>query len=226
MLEGGLRYPSEGEKPVGTVAVGGILVFFSWLIVPGLLLAGYVLRTIQAVAAGDPHPPRFEDWWGLLADGLRVVVLSIAFALVPMVVFIFGAIITTSGVVVGGEGGILAVATGGIVFLVGAMILFVASYLFPGSLLLLATRNSLGAAVSPRSLRSLVFRNDYVIAWLVGGAVWLVGGAIASALMVIVVGVFVQFYVSVAAAFILAQGLPDGDGSSGADSMEAGPVAG
>lgn len=222
MIEEGLRFPSRGEKAVETVVIGGILVFFAWLIVPGLALGGYAVRTIRSAASGEPAPPRFEDWWALIADGLRVAVLSIGYALVPTLAFATGAILVTGGAAVGGRGGFLALATGGIVFLVGALLAFLVAILYPASLLLFATRGSLAAALSPTLLRNLVFRNEYIVAWLVAGAVWLVGGAIASALMVVVVGVFVQFYVSITALYLLADGLPPESSGIDAEPAETG----
>ena len=230
MIEEGIRFPSRGEKAVETAVIGGILVFFAWLIVPGLALGGYALAVIRAVTAGETEPPPFADWWALIADGLRVAVLSVGYALVPAIAFLSGAVIMTSGVAVGGEGGLVALVVGGIIFLVSALLVFVVAFLYPASLLVLATEGSLVAAVSPRRLRRLTLREGYLVAWIVAGAVWIVGGAIAAALMAIVVGVFVQFYVGVAALYLLAQGLPNATEARGDDGdasdAEQGPAPG
>ena len=63
-----------------------------------------------------------------------------------------------------------------------------------------------------------------------GVAVWLIGNAIASVLMGIVIGVFVQFSVTVAARSLLAQGLPADERVAGEEfwppDAVAGPVSG
>jgi hypothetical protein len=55
------------------------------LLLAGLLLyamvAGYVMRVMQRAYAGDPRPlPEWEDYGGLMRDGFRMVLLSLAYA--------------------------------------------------------------------------------------------------------------------------------------------------
>jgi hypothetical protein len=55
------------------------------LLLAGLLLyamvAGYAMRVMQRAYAGDPRPlPEWEDYGGLMRDGFKLVVLSLAYA--------------------------------------------------------------------------------------------------------------------------------------------------
>src|SRR5437867_13015204 len=52
----------------------------------GLLLyaivSGYAMRVIQRAYAGDPRPlPEWEDYGGLLRDGLKMLALGVAYVL-------------------------------------------------------------------------------------------------------------------------------------------------
>ena len=80
LLRFSLLYP--GRDGWQTVLVGGILLLFSWLIIPLLIAAGYFVRLTQAAGRGDVEPPTFDDWWDLLVDGVKLVFVLLPSALV------------------------------------------------------------------------------------------------------------------------------------------------
>jgi hypothetical protein len=73
-----------------TLIGGGLYLAGTLLLVvlgAGLLLyamvAGYAMRVIQRTYAGDPRPlPEWEDYGGMMRDGLKLLGLSIVHALV------------------------------------------------------------------------------------------------------------------------------------------------
>lgn len=125
---------------------------------PGLALGGYALRVVRAAVAENDQPPRVGACWGLLADGLRLAVLSIGYALVPVAGSLAGTLLMVMALAVGGEGGLVALIVGGTVFLVSALLAFIAAFLSPASILSLAVDGSLAAAVSPSRLRRVTLR--------------------------------------------------------------------
>ncbi len=75
------------KRPNGwrVILVGGILLMFSWLIVPLLVVMGYGVALGRATAAGDPELPRFE--LGMAGDGLKALVVIVLYALPIFVVY-------------------------------------------------------------------------------------------------------------------------------------------
>ena len=70
-----ISYPSR--RGVAPPLLGGVVLFFFWLIVPIFLAVGYFLRLAASAAAGRPEPPAFDDWGGMLKDGIVFVVASL-----------------------------------------------------------------------------------------------------------------------------------------------------
>jgi len=74
-VEFAFSYPlSVGWTPA---LIGGLLLVFSWLIVPLLALIGYGYRVARAAALGHEEPPGYEDWGGLIIDGARFSVVML-----------------------------------------------------------------------------------------------------------------------------------------------------
>ncbi|MDZ5810766.1 DUF4013 domain-containing protein [Halorubrum sp. AD140] len=73
LLRFSVLYPSRDGWE--TVLVGGVMILFLWLIIPLFIAAGYFLRLTRAAGRGDVEPPAFDDWWGLLVDGVKLVLV-------------------------------------------------------------------------------------------------------------------------------------------------------
>ncbi|SEH54115.1 Protein of unknown function [Halopenitus malekzadehii] len=80
LLRFSLLYP--GRDGWQTVLVGGILLLFSWLIIPLFIAAGYFVRLTHAAGRGNVEPPTFDEWWDLLVDGVKLVFVLLPAALV------------------------------------------------------------------------------------------------------------------------------------------------
>lgn len=72
VFEFSFKYPlANGFKQI---ALAGLLLLGFFLIVPIVIFAGYQYRVGRSAAIGRSSPPLLEDFWGLLADGFRLVV--------------------------------------------------------------------------------------------------------------------------------------------------------
>jgi hypothetical protein len=69
--------------PVGTVLAGGLLVAFGFLVLPAVLVAGYLLRLLRADGASSA-PPSFGGVRSLLVDGLRAYGVWFVYTVVPL----------------------------------------------------------------------------------------------------------------------------------------------
>lgn len=89
-----LEYSAKDWK---TLVILGVICLFSFLLLPVFLVTGYNYRVINTAVHGiingrDPLPG-FDDLIGMFVDGVKVVIIQIAYLLVPFIVFIIFAAI-------------------------------------------------------------------------------------------------------------------------------------
>ncbi|TKX77508.1 DUF4013 domain-containing protein, partial [Halorubrum sp. SD626R] len=69
MIAESLDYLRDGDNAIVTVLIGGALLLASPLVVPSILVLGYVSRVLRRTADGDDTPPVFDAWGDLLIEG-------------------------------------------------------------------------------------------------------------------------------------------------------------
>jgi hypothetical protein len=185
MLGEALSYPRHGDDWLKRIGIGGLLIIFSWLVIPGILLYGYFVRILRSAAMEEEMPPAFDDWAGMLVDGLKLIVINIAYFIVPYAVFL-AAFFATSGSVVGT-----------IVAFVAGIASLVAAYTLPVAMTNFALHDSMGAAFEFRTVFSVAFTGRYLVAVILAIVVGGILSFIATILSVILVGLFLLFYVQV-----------------------------
>ena len=125
MLSDSLDYLRTGEGWERTVLIGGLLAFFSFLLVPGFLVMGYLLRVVRATMHGEAaDPPVFDDWAAMGVDGLKAFLISLVYGFVPGVILVATFGFGFAGLASGSDAGAL---TGGLVLLVGGLVALVLS---------------------------------------------------------------------------------------------------
>lgn len=214
-IEEVLRYPTRRENWVATVAIGGALTLFGFLIVPAIIVTGYVLAAIRGRVAGEEAPPAWEGWTELFVDGLKAWVVGIVYAVVPTLLglAVFGTAVAAmaTGSDVGMAIGLLGLGFGSLVWLVVALAFF---YPLPASLANLAVTGRLGAAFDVGTVRAVVSTRAYAIPWLWGLAVLVVAGVVGGAVNAIpvlgwILGALFLFYVDVVLAAVWGAGFAD-----------------
>ncbi len=211
-----IAYPTKRDDWIKTLLIGGVLVFFSFLLVPILVVYGYVVRTIRRTLSGEPEPPIFDAWGELLVDGLQAWVISLVYLLIPLVV---------AGVTVGGS--IVAIATGteagaaagvgGLMLGLGltSILLLVFGYLSVAAIVNFANEERFGAAFDFDRIKTVALDREYAIAWLVSVVILLVAGLVtAIPLIGWLLSPFVGFYAAVVAANLWAGGFDRALGSA------------
>ncbi|MDO5860711.1 DUF4013 domain-containing protein [Methanobrevibacter sp.] len=92
-----LEYSAKDWK---TLVVLGVISLFSFLLLPIFLLTGYNYRVINTavhgVINGRDSLPDFDDLIKMFVDGVKVVIVQIAYLLVPAIVFLIFAIVAGS----------------------------------------------------------------------------------------------------------------------------------
>jgi hypothetical protein len=89
-----LEYSAKDWK---TLVILGVLSVFSFLLLPAFLITGYNYRVINQAVHGiingrDPLPG-FDDIIDMFVDGIKVVIVQVAYVIVPVVIFIIFAVI-------------------------------------------------------------------------------------------------------------------------------------
>jgi hypothetical protein len=219
MFGDALRFPLAGDDGVRSIIIGGILSFLSFLIIPIFPVLGYYLRAAEAGATGSEVAPPFDDWDELLVDGLKVLVVGIAYFLIPLAMFVGTTVaVGVSAFAVGQGGGPPTAAmtgvgvVGGILFLLAVVLSLVATYVFPAGLVALARDGDIAAAFDTSRVFGAAFSADYFVAGLLAIILSLVAGILTFVLTAVtfglfaLLGVFVQFYVQVAFFYLFGRG--------------------
>ncbi|GGN89807.1 MULTISPECIES: DUF4013 domain-containing protein [Haloarcula] len=207
MFQEALNYPRNSDSAVKNIAIGGLLLFVSFLVVPTFLVLGYVVRTLRQVLGGVEEPPEFDDWGEMLVDGLKAFAIGFVYALLPTVIAIVALFATGVTAGIGGSNGGTGLAIGLIAvvtaLLVAAVSLLVA-YVIPAAVVAWVRTDRLGAAFSPAELRPMAFSRTYATGWLVAVGIGLLSGIVIGLLNVVVIGAilapFITFYANVAGA--------------------------
>jgi hypothetical protein len=225
MLSDALSFPRRSDDWLPTLLIGGILTFLGPLVLPALVVQGYLVRVLGRAAADERTPPSFTDWGRLLVDGLKLLVVNLVYGVVvflPLAV-VFAALVvivpTGPSVAEPGMGPGMAppsggTATGLVVFLalllVALLAVLVVGYVLPAALANFAIEGRLGAAFHLRTILRGAFTREYAVAWLLALLVGVVGGLVGSALTAVVVGIFVLFYVQVSFYYLIGRGFASG----------------
>lgn len=219
MISESLNYLRNDEEGwVRTLLIGGILTFIGVLVVPMILVAGYLVRVVRATMHGDEQPPVFDDWGDMAMDGLKASVIAFAYSLVPGIifaVFVGGSIFA----LVLGNGSTGSGLIGGIGFLAGGLLALVlslvAAYVTPAAIANYVETDQVGKGFAVSDLRPVLTSGQYFTAWISAFAVIFAGGLVSSALSSVIPllgwlpGAFVTFYALVAAYYIIGQAWGD-----------------
>lgn len=206
MLVDALKYPSRGESWLKTVLIGGILSLLGFLVVPLILVQGYMLRVLHDGTEGAEEPPVFDEWGDMLVDGIKVIAAALVFFLVPLGLLFVAMMVGGFAAVSGSEGsGIVGLLLGLFAFVTWLL----AAYLLPAGLANMAREDAFGAAFDTAALRTAAGSTDYLVAVVLAFVVAIVLGTIASALSAILVGVFILFYLQVSVFYLYGRGFSE-----------------
>lgn len=218
MLSEALEFPRADDDWLKTVLIGGVLSFLGFLIIPAIIVNGYLLRVLRAGVEGERTPPKFEEWGDLLVDGILLWIVQLVYVGIPafimFVVVVSFAVIATVTTSTGADPSGSALAAGGIVtllvMLAVGLLLLVAAYLLPAALANFARTGEFTAAFHLGTVARAAFSVDYFVAMVLVIAVSLVLGFIGGLLVLVLVGIFVLFYLQVVVFHLFGQGFAGG----------------
>lgn len=221
-IEEAARYPMQSDDWKTTVLIGGVLVIFGVLLIPGLIVSGYAVRVIRDYLEGASSPPPFEDWGRLLVDGVQVFVIGFVYMLIPTIV----AVVMIGGSIVAMATGARAGAAAGLAgFFGGFLLWFVLSLIFGyvavAGIVNFAREERFGAAFDFGTIKDVITSGDYAMAWLLAVVVMIVAGVVVGVLNVVpflgfIIGAFINFYALIVAATLWTDGFSDALGTTSA----------
>lgn len=202
MLRDGFSYPVRGDW-IGRIIIGGILGLFSPLVVPAIIIVGYLVRVLEETIGGKEVPPEFDKWGDLLTKGVFGTVILVAYTIVPIIAYTaLIAVVFGAGGAIGGDAGGLIGVVGLLLALAFVPVLFLIYYAVPAALAAYASRGELGGAFDSALLKPTLFSTDYLVAVLmpivVAVVTWVITGVLAVTIFGLVLVPFVQFYGQVA----------------------------
>ena len=171
----GLSYPSKDPQWVTKCAIGSLCAFASFLLLPGLVLAGYGLEAMRLTSEGeDNRLPEWAQFGDYMWRGLMTSVISFLYLLIPtafMIAGFGGAVIGMIGgaaresVAIGAGGATMGFALGGI----GTILLAVFSFFLPMAILRYGRTLQVGEAFNVGGVVGDIMKSpvDYLMCWLV-----------------------------------------------------------
>ena len=236
MFEAALRYPTNGEKALERLLIGGVLVVLSVFVLPIFVVYGYLVRSIAAVAAGEEEPPAWGDWVDLFVDGLKAFVVGVAYAIVPFTLAFLFFVPVSVGTAVGGNGSSDVLAgIGALAFLVLLVVGLAVAFVVMAALTNFAVEGRLGAAFEFSTVGRLATSEPYVIAIVLAIVVQILVGAVVFAavlftfglalLVLIPLGAFIQFWLYLVTMYLFGAAYREAMAEEGSTGEAAGASA-
>ncbi len=167
-----IKYPTTDSEWIKKVLIGGILLLIPIL---NFVCTGYYLKVIKGSIEGRNNMPEWDDWGDLFIKGISVLIISLAYSIIPIILIsIIILIVSSSGLLFAGifESASMGVVT--LLFiligsLIGFITLFIVNLMFPMSLAMFANEWSFGDAFKIREIISRIKSVfvEYVIAIIV-----------------------------------------------------------
>lgn len=210
-IESAVSYPTQTDDWVRTILIGGILLFFGFLLIPLFIVYGYVVHTIRARFDHQEDLPEFANWGALLVDGVKAWLIGFIWLLIPLIVggiTIGGAI---ASAVIGGDETIAAAMAGlAVGLMISSILLFVFGYFAAAAIVNFAREGEFGAGFSFETIKEVCFTSQFFVAWLLTVIVLIIAGVVGSIPAIgWIIAPFVAFYASLVAANLLTDGFVD-----------------
>lgn len=181
-----VRFVFEDKQWISKLLIAILISLLAFVIVPALILQGYVVKLIRQVMNGNRDTlPEWDDWGKLLRDGFFVTVGELAWML-PLILLVIIVSVATGGIGSLSEDAAAVAATGGGLLLLCLVLLMVlvALFLTPALLIQYAIKDDFGALFRFSEVFDIIrnHMSDILIAFLVTVAavfvVSLIGGVL------------------------------------------------
>lgn len=167
------RFVFDDKQWISKLLIGAVMTVLGFLIIPALILQGYLVKLIRQVMGGqDNDLPEWSDYGDLLRDGFYVTVGQLIWFL-PLIILLLIVGVTAGGfssLVEGSDASALIATGGGLLMLCIVLLLVVAAlFLTPALLIQYAIKGEFGALFRFGEIRDLIQSHmaDILIVFLV-----------------------------------------------------------
>jgi hypothetical protein len=150
MFREALEYPTESDDLIREYGIAVLLALGSIFVIPFFMLLGYYTKTIKHILNGEEQIPVFDDFLGLLVDGLKFFTIIVSYIVVPAILASIPEMIGLTGTV-----GTAAEA-------VGALVLLIGLYMMPSALVNFARNNRITAGFNIKEVGRKAFTAKYI----------------------------------------------------------------
>lgn len=197
-----IRFVLDDAQWIKKVLIGALLTVFSFLIVPALMLSGYLIKIIRQVMNGEwDGLPEWDDYGEFLKDGFFVTVAQLIYTLPFILLMLIGGLATGGFAAMAGSEDAAGLIAGGGFLLMFCLILIVAiAFLFltPAIMIQYAIKDDLAACFRFGEIMDIIRNNlaDILIVFLVtvaaGVALSIVTGIASATLILIPVAILLS----------------------------------
>ncbi|MEM4526040.1 MAG: DUF4013 domain-containing protein [Methanothermobacter sp.] len=170
-----LDYPGTNLRKVVTL---GALTILSFLIIPLFFVVGYLLRVLKATIAGFDELPDFDEWGEMFIDGLKVLIVTIVYMIIPGILYLGGSYIIGSNPI-----------AGIILMIIGIIIAVIFGLLWQIAIAHMAFNDKLGAAFQIGKILNIISEITWIkyIIWIIGVAIIQFGAMSISLLILFII---------------------------------------
>lgn len=183
-----VRYPSSDWKKV---VILGVFFILNIIIIGILFWPGYLLRIIKSTLAGYDELPEFDEWGGMIIDSIKVIVVGIAYFIIPAIVVLIGVFASLSTVSLGTmtvSDPTAFLALLGSTVIIGVILAIIFGLLAYIAIVNMALYDELGAAFRFSEILeriSMIGWGKYIIWYIVMIVIGIIGGIIAGIINII-----------------------------------------
>lgn len=221
----------ESDDWVKTVAIGGVAIILSILIVPYFLVTGYLVRAIRAGMDGAEEPPVFDEWGSLLKEGVVAGVIGLIYQIIPIIVvavFVGGSLLAiATGSDAGAGIGMLGMAGG---LFVGWILSLIFGFVGFAGVANYAREGNFGAGFDFGVISTVITSRAYLLAWAYVIALYIAAAVVVGILNIVpilggIVGAFVIFYAIIIAGWLWGNGFAEATGATVEPQSDTGAAA-
>lgn len=211
MLEDAISFPRQRDDWLTTLLIGALLSIFSFLIIPGLLLQGYLLRVARAGANDAAELPPFGDWVELLIDGIKAFVVAFVYGILPTGIFVTVISVLAGGAAFSAVSGNEGAAAGFGVLIAVFVLVMLPVFLLIGYLTItaqirLAVTDDLGAAFHLRTVIGIAFDIEFFVAFLLAVVIGIGLSIVGGILTIVLIGFLILFYAQISMYYLFGRG--------------------
>lgn len=160
-----------GVSDLKSLFIGGLVAILSCILIGLPFLYGYITRCGRELLKGNNKMPEWENAGELFSDGLKILVIAIAYALVSLILYCGASAVIAIGFIFNIPAFIIS---GYILFAIAFLIAIVLGLTFNLSWIIYAVTGSFKKAINPINGIKLAITNPLwfiavlVITWIVG----------------------------------------------------------